>query len=192
MTNTKMTIAAKKQWVVDQLTNSQRAVELALVAIYNRQTADEQATDRTSNVNSMGFNGLDADFGSKLAKAVMKYGKLTPNQLPHARKMLGKYWKQLIEIAETKRRTTGRGGAPWVEQEVVVALPQVDSSYENAYDGDYGCQWCGCPEFHDGEECPSEKARCLCGNQKSHGYENMCFTCVNAERAVSRAETMGY
>lgn len=55
-----------------------------------------------------------------------------------------------------------------------------------------GCQWCGCPEYHDGEECPSEAAKCICGNQRSLGYGIVCYTCVNAERSIDRAETMGY
>lgn len=78
MTSTKMTIAKKKEWVLAQLDSSQRNVELAVVAIFNRQTSDEQATNSTNNLNSMGFNGTDAEFGSSLAKSILTYGKLSP------------------------------------------------------------------------------------------------------------------
>lgn len=145
MTSTKMTIAKKKEWVLAQLDSSQRNVELAVVAIFNRQTSDEQATNSTNNLNSMGFNGTDAEFGSSLAKSILTYGKLSPRQAEYARKLIRKYWKQLIEVAESKRASTGRGGAPWVT--VTEDLPEV------------GCPGCGCPEFHDGEYqlCPAYK-----------------------------------
>jgi hypothetical protein len=109
MTSTKMTIAQKKQWIITVL-EKPRNVELAIVAIYNRQTADEQATRSTNQNNSRGFNGLDAEFGTSLAQAVIKYGSLSPRQAPHARKIVGKYWQQLIEVA------TAKGNAPWCER----------------------------------------------------------------------------
>lgn len=175
MTSTKMTIAAKKQWVINQLDARPRNVELAVMAIFNRQTADEQRTNSTNNNNSMGFNGTDAEFGSSLAKSIVKYGKLSEKQAVYARKIIGKYWKQLIEVAETKRATTGKGGAPWV----VVAT--IEAPFQSRYDNDpafraqvdaeedakearkasyeYGCPGCGCPEHHDGEYqlCPARK-----------------------------------
>jgi hypothetical protein len=137
---TKMTIAAKKQWVISKLDASQRNVELAVLAIFKRQTADEQATDSTNNLNSMGFNGVDAEFGSSLAKSIIKYGKLSPNQATHARRLIGKYWKQLIEVAEAKGTLPGSIKAVEVKAEV---KPKFEE----------GCPDCGCPEYHDGEDC---------------------------------------
>lgn len=145
MNSTKWTNAAKKQWVVAQLDASQRNVELAVMAIFNRQTADEQVTNGTRHNNSMGFNGLDAEFGSSLAKSIVNYGKLSTKQAQYARKIIGKYWSQLIEVAETKKATTGKGGAPWV-----VATIEAPVKTER----EFGCPDCGCTEYHDGEICP--------------------------------------
>jgi hypothetical protein len=39
-----------------------------LLAIYDRQTVSEQASETTNHNNGMGFNGTDAAFGSRLAK----------------------------------------------------------------------------------------------------------------------------
>lgn len=147
MTSTKMTIAAKKQWVLNKLDENSRWVEKAVVAIFNRQTNDEQRTNSTNNNNSMGFNGLDAEFGSSLAKAILKYGKLTPNQAPHARRIIGKYWKQLIEVAEAKGTMPG---SKVVVANIVAQKPTQSPSKSF----DEGCADCGCPEFHDGEDCP--------------------------------------
>lgn len=139
MNSTKMTVAAKKQWVMDKLDASQRNVELAVLAIFRRQTADEQASNTTNNLNSMGFSGADAEFGSSLAKNILKYGKLTPNQATAARRFIGKYWKQLIEVAEAKGTMPGSKKEPEV---------QVQCKFTE------GCPDCGCPEYHDGEDCP--------------------------------------
>lgn len=135
----KLTVAQKKAWVLSKL-EKPRNVELALVAIFNRQTADEQATNTTSNNNARGFNGLDAEFGSSLAKTIIKYGRLSPNQSVYASKLVTKYWKQLIEVAETKGTMPG-------SNKVVATVTNNEV--------EYGCSTCGCPEFHDGEVCPS-------------------------------------
>jgi hypothetical protein len=107
----KMTIAQKKAWVISKLDASQRNVELALLAIYNRQTLQEQNAHTTVEDNGIGFTGTDGEFGTSLAKAIIKYGKLTPRQAEFARKIIGKYWRQLIEVAEAKGtmpKTTAR------------------------------------------------------------------------------------
>ena len=130
--------------MVSKLDASQRNVELAVLAIFKRQTADEQATNNTSHNNSMGFNGLDAEFGSSLAKNIEKYGKLTPNQAGYARKLIGKYWKQLIEVAEAKGTLPG--------STKVVAVVEAPVAAREVFEE--GCRDCGCPEFHDGEDCP--------------------------------------
>lgn len=95
-----MTLKEKQAWINDILDSSDRAVERALMAVYNRQTADEKAALTTTHLNGMGFNGLDAEFGCSLAEKLKKYGSLTKNQIFHARKMLKRYWRQLAEVAE--------------------------------------------------------------------------------------------
>lgn len=93
-----------KTWTKDDikalLEKNDLAVERALVALYNRQTADEQATHTTAHHNGMGFNGVDADFGTSLAEKVLKGWKLSPKQLAAARKMLRKYVGQLLVVAQ--------------------------------------------------------------------------------------------
>lgn len=98
----KMTNAQKKAWVIAKLDASQRNVELAILAIYRRQTAQEQNADCTVEQNGVGFSGTDAEFGSSLAKGIEKYGHLTAKQAVYARKIIGKYWAQLVEVAEAK------------------------------------------------------------------------------------------
>jgi hypothetical protein len=143
----KLTIADKKAWVISKLDASQRNVELAVLAIFKRQTADEQATNSTNNNNSMGFNGLDAEFGSSLAKNITKYGKLTPNQAGYARKLIGKYWAQLVEVAEAKGTLPG-------STKVVATIIAPEAKQAPSVRFEEGCADCGCTEFHDGEDCP--------------------------------------
>jgi len=84
------------------LDSNDRAVERAMVVLFERQTADEQASNTTSHKNGRGFNGLDANFGSSLARQVMAGRRLSPKQLQYARKMAHKYAGQLLEEAELK------------------------------------------------------------------------------------------
>jgi len=70
-----------------------------LLAIYKKQTPDEQTSETTNHNNGVGFNRIDAEFLSSLAKSFMRYGTLTPKQIHYGRKRLLKYTKQLVKIA---------------------------------------------------------------------------------------------
>jgi hypothetical protein len=95
----------KKTWTLEQITTlidtNNKMVEKSLLQLYNRQTEDEKAIDGTTESNKMGFNGVDAKILSPIAKGLIKYGRLTPNQLAFTRKAIRKYAKQLTKIANT-------------------------------------------------------------------------------------------
>jgi CRISPR/Cas system-associated endonuclease Cas3-HD len=91
--------AAIKDTIQELLATSDRAVERGLLRIYERQTADEQASDTTHHHNARGFTGLDADFLSRAAKGCLRYGHLTDRQMPYVRSKMMKYWAQLAEVA---------------------------------------------------------------------------------------------
>lgn len=99
--------------IVNMLKTSNYAVERAILAIYERQTADEQAAQKTDKNNGVGFSGFDAKIFSSFAQQIManKYNKgnglrLSPKQFEVARKLdkngnmkIGRYAKQLAGIA---------------------------------------------------------------------------------------------
>lgn len=78
---------------------SDRAVERAVVALYNRQTADEQASHTTKEHNGVGFGYADADFCSDIAKKVQRGWSLNPRQIAVTRNKVKRYHRQLVEIA---------------------------------------------------------------------------------------------
>lgn len=99
--------ALKKQTIQDALTKSSKFVERALVALYARQTADEQVIKEASEDNGVGFTGTDAEILTSFAEWVIKSWKpegekLSAKQMEIARKRLPKYWRQLAEIAAEK------------------------------------------------------------------------------------------
>lgn len=100
------TIQPKKQidekYIVDLLDRSDKAVKQAVVAIYKRQTSDEQYCKATNHHNKVGFSAYDAPFGSDLAKKVLDGFSLTPKQIVACRKLVKKYRKQLLQIALEK------------------------------------------------------------------------------------------
>lgn len=92
--------------ILDLLKRSDKAVEHALLVLYARQTADEQASGQTVEHNGMGFGAFDAEFLSSLAQQIVanKYGKpdgqrLSLRQMELARKKVLRYSKQLLSVA---------------------------------------------------------------------------------------------
>jgi hypothetical protein len=92
-----------KQWNEKEigalLDRSDRAVERAILAIYNLQTADEKNWQGTAHLNGVGFNAYDAKFGSSLAEWLNAGRSFTRGQLKSAKKMAKKYRRQLVLIA---------------------------------------------------------------------------------------------
>lgn len=98
----------------------QHVVGRALVALFDRQTRDEQATNDTRNHNTVGFSGADAKSGSLTAKFYLKHQYLEPwmverwvrpsgkSQQPR----LCKYVRQLNEIAAEKAARRGPAAVP--------------------------------------------------------------------------------
>lgn len=70
-----------------------------LVAIFNKQTADEKVEGRTSHDNGIGFNGVDAEILTSFAMQYIERGFLTPKQIVMARKKMLKYAGQLLKIS---------------------------------------------------------------------------------------------
>lgn len=98
------TRAWAEQEIVDLLTRNDKVVGKAVYALFLRQTADEQFTGRTKNLNGRGFNGRDAKILTSFAKFWRRTGFLTPKQLVVARNRLPKYRRQLTEIANGGER----------------------------------------------------------------------------------------
>jgi hypothetical protein len=82
-----------------------KAVERAIVAIYNRQTASEKNALATTDSNGIGFAANDAEFLSSLAEWINKGRSLSAKQLAIGRNRIKRYHRQLCEIANEKEVT---------------------------------------------------------------------------------------
>ena len=83
------------------------AVKRALVVIYERQTVDEQLSYMSKKLNGKGFSGVDAWFGSAMAKLVIQGKELSKKQLESSRKMVLKYSGQLAQVANERIEKNG-------------------------------------------------------------------------------------
>ena len=81
------------------LDRSQKAVERAVVAIYRRQTEDEQASQETRWHNRVGFAACHAHLGSYYAKWILSGRHLSGLHVERARRMVRHYAGQLHQIA---------------------------------------------------------------------------------------------
>ena len=93
-----------KERIQQMLQTNPRAVERAIVAIYERQTADEKATSHTRHDNSVGFRSNHASKGSYYARWVKSGRQLTGFHLQNARTIAMQYHRQLCDIANSKQR----------------------------------------------------------------------------------------
>jgi len=98
MTNTELT----KSYIKKMVTTNRSWAERAVVAIYDRQTADEQQDGETRHNNKVGFSGPDAFILSEFARWLNSGKHLSQKQLALAQKRIGKYAGQLLGIAESK------------------------------------------------------------------------------------------
>jgi len=104
-----MTLAATKIAMQRAVDLSDKFVERAIVALYERQTASEQAVGATEENNGVGFSGPDAEFLSDLAVWIknswkVEGSRLSPNQMKIARPKVRKYWRQLAEISAERKQ----------------------------------------------------------------------------------------
>lgn len=83
------------------LATNDQAVINAVVALTERQTAEEQAGGVTIKRNAVGFNATDA-FLSKFAEFYRNRGYFSPKMMNTARRRIMKYTRQLLEIAQEK------------------------------------------------------------------------------------------
>jgi hypothetical protein len=89
-----------KEKILDLLERNPKAVERAIVRIYERQTEDEKAGQNTKHLNGMGFSGAHAAQGTYYAKWVLSGRRLTGAHLEKARNIAKRYAGQLLEIAK--------------------------------------------------------------------------------------------
>jgi len=71
-----------------------------ILAIYDRQTEDEQNNETTRYHNGVGFGAVDANILSSFAKQLQKGRSLSPKQTQIAHKNMPKYCQQLARIAK--------------------------------------------------------------------------------------------
>lgn len=69
----------------------------ALLALYEKQTADEQKIHNTIHQNGIGFNGIDSGILTGIAKFYIERGFITEKQLISVRRRLVKYTNQLSD-----------------------------------------------------------------------------------------------
>ena len=93
-----------KEYIADLLARNSEAVERAICRLYERQTASEQSSATTEEDNGVGFSGCHAGIASSFAVQILTSDypagrRLSPKQLPIARRIVLRYTRQLVEIA---------------------------------------------------------------------------------------------
>lgn len=87
-------LAVSAQWAVK-----------GMLVIYSRQTLGEQASQMTSELNSVGFSGVDAEILSSFSDQVKRGRTLSPKQMAIVFKKMPKYWEQLWDNSKNQEAT---------------------------------------------------------------------------------------
>lgn len=100
-------IAYRKIWNEEQmkyliLTN-ESVLYSCLKKLYDCQTEEEKSVGNTQEHNGIGFNAYDAPFLSAMMKDLNKYNHLTYGQREKTKKILQKYSKQLVKMANSQK-----------------------------------------------------------------------------------------
>lgn len=90
--------------VRELLKTSDNAVMRGVVAIYKRQTEEEQSYESTREENGIGFSAFDANFLSSIAKQLIAGYQLSPKQLAISRNKILRYSRQLADIAAEREQ----------------------------------------------------------------------------------------
>lgn len=88
-----------KQDIKQLLLTNDKAVDRAILALYNLQTQDEKGSGETLHSNKVGFSGADGKFGSYLARYILLGNQLSGEYKNRARNMVLKYVGQLVKVA---------------------------------------------------------------------------------------------
>lgn len=94
--------------IVALLERSDKAVEQAIVRIYDRQTQDEKQVEATTHLNGIGFQACDARRGTYWARLILGGRHLFADRMPKARRMAIKYRAQLTVLAFEKQAKAER------------------------------------------------------------------------------------
>ncbi len=111
MTTTELIKSAKfaeaKRIVRDKLATDNEWLVRGMMAIYARQTADEQRAEDTKYLNGVGFNSADSTILTSFAKQWTARRWLSDKQMGIAKRKMAKYAGQLARIARGELVTAG-------------------------------------------------------------------------------------
>lgn len=91
-----------KAKIADLLRSNDRAVERAMIVLYDRQTTDEKQVSDTRHTNQRGFSCFHAKTGSYYGRWCKSGKRLTGQYLEKARKIALRYTQQLADEANAK------------------------------------------------------------------------------------------
>ena len=96
------TLANARLMIRDNMAENDQWLTRGILAIYERQTADEQTQEQTRYSNGIGFGATDAEILSSFAKQLLKGWTLSAKQMQVARRCMAKYSGQLARIVREK------------------------------------------------------------------------------------------
>lgn len=93
-----------KRFLKKKLSEDDRWALRALSVVYSNQTSDEAVSGDTHYYNDVGFTKFDCAFLTSLAEQYRENGKLSRKQLQYLKKVIPKYWNQVLNASEEQNK----------------------------------------------------------------------------------------
>jgi hypothetical protein len=129
-------LANARVMIQENMRDNDQWLYRGLLAIFDRQTAEEQNTESTREDNGVGFSGVDGQILTSFAKQVERWNAdrnprfnspLSPRQVTICRRKMSKYGMQLARIA---RANHARAEEARIQAEKLVEV-ESDMGYRN-------------------------------------------------------------
>lgn len=160
------------------LETNDKAVERAIIVLFERQTNDEQVQSVTRHDNQRGFSAAHASKGSYYARWIKSGRRLTGYHLQNARRITQHYTHQLLLVAQEKGSQGGQK-APAPVQMTLEERLRAEANVKASLCPD-GC--CG----HEDEPHPgvNEHMEGLCNCLDCYVKDGFCLTCDRPVRGA--------
>ena len=91
------------EYVKEKLANNDHWAIHAMLKIFEYQTAGEQVTGTTRELNGVGFGGADAEILSSFVRFYNKHKYLSKKQMKILHHKIKKYHRQIIQVSDEKK-----------------------------------------------------------------------------------------
>ena len=144
-------ITKDEEWRIclrNLLVTNNKALFRAIILIYDKQSEEEKAMEKSINEDGEGFSKYDAKYMSKVAKKLKSGKELSYSEIAMSRVIMPRYWRQLMKISKENiaRRNLKAAETAEAELEYEKEREKERAEIEKCSEQGEGCSYGICDE----------------------------------------------